>query len=870
MTWAKDYCRSFARVLSCAVALLIFVAAANASDHPSAEEYKKTIQPLLENYCYGCHAEGAKKGNVILDEFKSHDEMLQSRDLWFKVLKNVRAGMMPPPKKDKPSEEEIAALEKWIKLGVFEIDPEHPDPGRVTLRRLNRVEYRNTIRDLMGVDYRTDEEFPPDDTGYGFDTIADVLTVSPLLLEKYMEAAEKVVQQGVPKVSKMIRERTYGGGSFRGDGKTGENMTFYKPANVANSISIDQPGTYRVQVQLNVNGAFDFDPGKCDLVFEVNDEDLLRYEFKWEDNKKYEFTFEQIWEKGEKRLAFEMEPLVPESEKKTSVDMRIVAVKVEGPLEEEHWVRPNNFERFFSKDAPTNATGRREYAREVLGRFVKRAFRRPVDGKTVDRLTAIAEEAYSAPGKTFEEGVGRAMVAVLASPRFLFRVEDVKQVASADRQWGPVDEYALASRLSYFLWSTMPDDELVSLAERGELRQKLPEQVKRMMKDQRSKELVENFAGQWLQTRDVEGISIDARSVLARENAADREMEAVFARLRELREKRELETRKLIQEGKPVVENEVSKEEEELRAKLRQRRGGRGPRVELDGELRRAMRRETDMYFEHVLREDRSVLEFLDSNYTFLNERLARHYGVPGVEGQQMRKVELPEGNPRGGLLTQGTVLVVTSNPTRTSPVKRGLFVLDNLLGVTTPAPPPNLPELEESEKELKGKDKEPTLREVLELHRRDPMCSSCHNRMDPLGLALENFNAMGMYREQERGQEIEPAGKLITGETFTNVSELKKVLREKRKTDFYRCLTEKVLTYALGRGLEYYDVETVDRIVQRLEKDDGRFSTLLAGVIESAPFQQKRIISPGSAPQAEAGRKTTTQGEAVTKAEQP
>ena len=810
---------------------------------------------MLENYCYGCHAEGAKKGNLILDEFKSDADMLGSHDLWWRVLKNVRAGMMPPPKKDKPSEEEIAALEKWIKYSAFQIDPEHPDPGRVTLRRLNRVEYRNTIKDLMGVDYRTDEEFPPDDTGYGFDTIADVLTISPLLLEKYMEAAEKVVQQSVPTVSKMIRERTYGGASFRGEDTNGERMTFYRAAKVTNTVRAEQAGTYRLHVNLIVSGAFDFDPGRCNLVFKVDGREMLRQEFKWQDNHKYDFKFEEKWEAGGKALTFELEPLTPESEKKTSVDMRIVAVKVEGPLEEEHWVRPNNFERFFSKDVPADAAERRAYAREVLARFVTKAFRRPVDEKTIDRLTSIAEEAYGAPGKTFEEGIGRAMVAVLASPRFIFRVEDVKP-ASADAPWGPIDDYALASRLSYFLWSTMPDETLLSLAERGELRKNLAEQVKRMMKDPRSKELVENFAGQWLQTRDVEGISIDARSVLARENAQDREMEAIFTRLRELRALREEETRKLIQEGKPVVEGERTQEEIELQQKLRNRRGGRGPRVELDGELRRAMRRETEMFFEHVLREDRSVLDFLDSNYTFLNEKLAKHYGVPGVEGQQMRKVELPAESVRGGLLTQGTVLVVTSNPTRTSPVKRGLFVLDNLLGVATPPPPPDIPELEEAEKELK-KGKEPTLRESLELHRSNPLCSSCHNRMDPLGLALEGFNAMGMQREQERGQPIETAGKLITGEKFENVRDLKKVLREDRKTDFYRCITEKLMTYALGRGLEYYDVATVDAIVERLEKDEGKFSTLLTGVIESAPFQQRRTVA--GVRQASQGTQTTT-----------
>jgi hypothetical protein len=261
--------------------------------------------------------------------------------------------------------------------------------------------------------------------------------------------------------------------------------------------------------------------------------------------------------------------------------------------------------------------------------------------------------------------------------------------------------------------------------------------------------------------------------------------------------------------------------------------------VELTRELRLAMRQETEMCFEHIVREDRSVVELIDSDYTFLNEDLAKHYGIPGVEGREMRRVTLPADSVRGGILTQGTMLVVTSNPTRTSPVKRGLFILDNLLGTPPPPPPAAVPNLEESEKEFK--DREPTLKEVLELHRSKPLCNSCHARMDPLGLALENFNAMGMWREKERGQPIEPAGQLITGEPFRDVRELKRLLANEHRLDFYRCLTEKFLTYALGRGLEYYDVHTVDQIVARLAAEDGRFSALLMGVVESAPFQRRR-----------------------------
>src|SRR6185503_5020022 len=415
---------------------------------------------------------------------------------------------------------------------------------------------------------------------------------------------------------------------------------------------------------------------------------------------------------------------------------------------------------------------------------------------------------------------------VLASPRFLFRVEDIEANRTV-KSHPLVDEYALASRLSYFLWSTMPDDDLFRLAERGELRKNVAAQVKRMLADGRSQELIDNFTGQWLLVRDVEGIDINARAVLGRDNGEEKDAQESRRRFQELQSK-----------------STLTPEEERERDRLieqRRRRFNR-PTIELDGPLRRAMRQETEMYFGHIVREDRSVLELLDSDYTFLNERLAKHYGIPDVKGNEMRRVTLPEDSPRGGLLTHGSMLVVTSNPTRTSPVKRGLFILDNILGAPTAPPPADVPLLEEAEKQFK--DREPTLREVLDLHRSKPLCSSCHSRMDPLGLALENFNALGMWREKERGQPIDAAGQLITGESFNNIRELKRILKSEHHSDFYRCLTEKLLTYALGRGLEYFDVETVDRIVARLEREDGRFSALLMGIVESAPFQKRRNLS--------------------------
>ena len=284
------------------------------------------------------------------------------------------------------------------------------------------------------------------------------------------------------------------------------------------------------------------------------------------------------------------------------------------------------------------------------------------------------------------------------------------------------------------------------------------------------------------------------------------------------------------------------------RRRLQEVRDIPGEKLTLDRDLRRALRQETEMCFAHVVREDRSVLELLDSDYTFLNGKLAKHYGMTNVTGPEMRRVSLPADSPRGGVLTHGSALIVTSNPTRTSPVKRGLFILDNILGLPSPPPPPDIPNLDDSEKEVGGRP--PTLRETLAIHREKPLCASCHNRMDPLGLALENFNALGMWRDQERGQTIDAGGKLVTGEEFKDIREVKRTLVTGHRLDFYRCLTEKMLTYALGRGVEYYDVETVDHIVARLDKEQGRFSALLMGIVESAPFQKRRNASAPGAPE--------------------
>ncbi len=823
------------------VSLTLASLVTHAAEVSGVAEFRKDIKPLLENYCFDCHADDQHKGNVAFDGFQSDAAALEDRELWLHVLKNLRAGLMPPQKKSMPSAEEKERITKWIKRSVFAADPKNPDPGRVTIRRLNRVEYHNTIRDLLGVDFDADSSFPPDDTGHGFDNISDVLTLPPMLLEKYVTAANQIVSEAVPNVPSVLREQYVGGQEFRSGGNAkddasgrrrrgGLQLSYYSAACVSNTFQADIAGKYQLALALQINERHVenvFDYNKCRLIFRVDGKELLRGDYSWEGGKPFHYTYDVDWAAGDHQMAFELQPLTPEEKQTRNLSMQVTTVKVRGPMTQEHWVKPKDYEKIFPKKVPGDVAGRRAYAHELLGDFARRAYRRPADKKTLDRLVSLAESIYSKPGKTFEAGVSQSMVAVLASPRFLFREEHAEKTSNGVG-YPFVDEFSLASRLSYFLWSSMPDEELLKLAERGELRKNLTAQVERMLKDWRSGAFVKHFVGQWLRSRDIETVPIEARFVLAREDKFDAEMDRNTRRSKALREKPD-------EQLTPEERDELKQISRSLREMFR-----KPLRAELNGDLRRAMRLETEKSFDYLLREDRSLLELLEADYAFLNERLAKHYGITNVLGDEMRLVKLPANSPRGGILTQGTMLGVTSNPTRTSPVKRGVFILENILGTPPPPPPPDIPPLEDATKSVT--DHAPSLRESLAAHRENTLCSSCHNRMDPLGLALENFNAMGMWRDSEYSEAIDPTGKLITGESFNDIREMKRVLVKNHHKEFYHTATEKLLIYALGRGLDYYDVETCDQIVERIEMANGRLSALIAGVVESAPFQKTRM----------------------------
>jgi len=787
------------------------------AENSAVSVYHSSIVPILEDHCFECHGDGYDKGKVAFDALESDQQILKP-ELWLKVLLNTRAGLMPAERKPRLSPADQQKLENWIKYQVFGIDPNNPDPGRVTVRRLNRVEYRNTVKDLIGVDYNTDHEFPPDDSGFGFDNIGDALTISPMLMEKYVAAAQAIVDEAVPAQERKPAEQVVQGMAFQGTNagvKWGKRqLVFNEPASVAATLKSAIPGTYKVKLELEVNGTYVPDPGRARVIFKVDGKEVHSQDYGYYDEKVFTLESTHKWAASDHQFTIELQPLVPNEKKETIIDLFVNKVTVEGPLEKSQWVAAPNYNKFFPRPVPKSAKARRAYASELLTAFAQKAYRRPLtDADTGARLAALAEATWSQSGKTFEQGVAHGMAAVLASPRFLFRLE-APAPHPANVPFADIDEYSLATRLSYFLWSTTPDDELMRLASKGQLRAHLPAQVKRMLADPRAAQLARNFTGQWLQARDVEGIASNPREIVIRDAGEEGKLKQLFAAWKAQDEKT---AHQIAQEIDQLVKS----------------------KPDLEKSTRAAMRNETEAYFGYVVREDRPITELIDSNYTFLNEELAKYYGIPDVVGKEMRKVTLPAGSPRGGVLTQGSALLVTSNPDRTSPVKRGLFVLANFLGTPPPPPPANVPALEASESEFHGQA--PALRDVLRVHRENPLCSSCHNRMDPIGLAFENFNGIGQWRDSERKQPIEAQGSLITGETFNSVSELKRILVTTHREDFYRTLTAKLMTYAIGRGPEYYDMETIDRIVKGLDDDGGRFSTLLMGVIESAPFQKMR-----------------------------
>ena len=749
--------------------------------------FEKEIKPILEDYCFDCHGDGASKGDFSMDEYDDLSGHLDDVDHWLAVWRNVRSQIMPPPKKDQPDLAEKHQLMRWIEKRVFKLDPNHPDPGRVTIRRLNRVEYYYSIKDLLGVEYATWENFPADDTGYGFDTIGDVLSISPLHMEKYLEAASTVAEKALPKGAVMQTPvRVFEGSRFREDGDDSHQadwLEFKEERKVFLKGDAPVKGVYQVTLDYAIRGSIAATDQSARLELWMNGKKIAERTVGWDQRDTIKIGGQADLMKGSNTIEVRLRPKNPPGAGQGGQSAVLKQVSIRGPLNGSYKEYPKGYSMIMvDGPAPEEIRERELYARKIMRSFVSRAFRRPLDRGTVARLVKMAMEVDQSPGRSFEDGIKHAMTAVLASPRFLFRAE-IQPEPNNSGKTVMLDEYALAARLSFFLWSSVPDDELLSLAFKNQLRKNLGAQIDRMIASSKSRRFVNNFVGQWLQARDVENIAIDAKRVIGTKD--QREADRIF-----------------------------------------------------NGRLRSDMKKESELFFEFILKKNRPLKELISARYSFLNERLAEFYGIPGVLGSEHRLVDLHEHPQRGGILGQGTFLLVTSNPTRTSPVKRGLFVLDNLLGTPAPPAPPDVPELEEVSEH---NNKPLTMRQMMEVHRKKPLCASCHKRMDPIGLGLENFNAIGQFRSQESGQPIDSSGVLITGEKFSDIAALKSVLADERRDDFYRCLSEKILTYAIGRGPKYFDAVTIDALVRQLNEGDGTLKDLVITIIESVPFQKRR-----------------------------
>ena len=826
----------------CLISVLILVVFTLSLGENQNTSFSREGATFLKQFCFDCHTGDEPAAELALDSFTDNLSLIENRDVWDRVLDMVTTGFMPPSESEhQPTVEESDAFVAHIEA-IFEHADRtaKPDPGRITIRRLNRVEYRNTVRDLLGVDFDPTENFPADDVGHGFDNIGDVLTMSPLLMERYLEAAEAIATR-VILVEPPPPSKRYQRGSrlnprhddvpdqrFRlldptateqwKSGPFTTGATFFK-------MFPDEEILYKATLYVepdNETPATETDPNRetsdtetdnetpiaesdnqipVEIALFIQGEALEEISPPEEltrlvgvdpaaDNKiKILKTFEITSRDPKKTQTVEVLvtgipnieqvgiAMVKPTEGELSAKLQIRTLWAEGPLD----TRPDTQLEIL---ACTPDIPQVEQTREVLTRLLRQGYRRPPTETEIEELTQFVG-AIQADGAKWEAGVQEAIKVILCSPKFLFRLELDDRPQSPDPY--PIDEFQLASRLSYFLWSSMPDDKLFELAAKNQLTDNLEAQVKRMLADPKATELAREFGSQWLQIQRIATVTPDA------------ERFPTFGR-----------------------------------------------------RLRAAMLKETELFLESIFREDQSVLDLLNADYTFLNQELANHYGitdtqgnwmgqqktVPGgekIKGGEFRRVAV-QGASRGGILTHASVLTVTSNPTRTSPVKRGRWVLEQILGSPPPPPPPDVPELEEDHDAATGT----TLRERLEQHREDPACANCHAKMDPIGFALENYNAIGAFRTKEGELEIDTTAELPDGTALDGIADLKQILKDK-KQQFVRCLTEKLLTYALGRGLEYYDRPTVDQIVAQLEIDGYRSSALITEIAKSDPFRLRR-----------------------------
>jgi hypothetical protein len=815
------------------VAILTALAAGPPSETSpaSAAAFDTTIHPFLENHCYDCHDARHHKAELNLEKFQTADDVMAQPDTWDEVLLKLRTGEMPPEDEIRPDPADLSRVTAWIDARIAEADARAaPSPGRVIVRRLNRAEYNNTIRDLVGVDVKPADDFPQDDTGYGFDTIGAVLSVPPVLMEKYLASAERISRRAIfgpglikPMLVRLSARSRKIQPSPKVDAEyDATGLTLPNALHGMHRIPVDAEYTIRavvggsrpagsepIHLALWIDGSrvqtTTLDPEGSASFFDDDQQDFSGKDVKF----RARLTAGEHWiavtipqlfeglppsysgpapsarpeppppvfkpkpdktpeENEKRRLRFEEE----HKERPAANNVRVSYVEVGGPYDQTTAPSVDSTTRIFvcGHRAGHHQPG---CATAILTSLTRRAFRRPVSPTEVSRYVTLVKAAQR-DGESFEQGIALALAGVLVSPDFLFRLEGAAPTSNGAPAL--VNQHELATRLSYFLWATMPDARLRQLADAGRLRAPgvLESEIRRMLADRKAQALVEQFGGQWLQTRALESARPDP---------------------------------------------------------------DRFP--DFDDYLRLSMQRETELFFNSVMREDRSILDFLDARDTFLNERLARHYGVGGVTGPTFRRVDL-SNTPRSGVLMQGSVLTVSSYATRTSPVLRGKWILDNLFAAAPPPPPPNVVRLDEE-----GVGTTVSLRERMEVHRRNPTCAACHRRMDPLGFGLENFDGVGAWRMKDGNFDVDASGQLPDGRAFHGPGELATILGNEKEA-FARALTSKMLVYALGRGPEPADKRTVRTIARRLAAENYRFSRLILEIVQSVPFQMR----PGVAPQ--------------------
>jgi mono/diheme cytochrome c family protein len=785
-------------LLMLAATVVASAAVANAQPASAAAE-----QAVVNKYCITCHSAKLHTGGLVLQD-ADFNNVPAAAEKWEKVIRKLRTGSMPPQGMPRPDAAGVNALASFLEVSLDRAAAAKPNPGHAAMHRLNRAEYANAIRDLVGLDVDATALLPPDDESSGFDNIADVLRMSPSLMERYLSASWNISREAVGNMNIAPATATY---RVRPDlsqdqhieglplgTRGGILVNHYAPLDAeyviklrlwrntfdlmrgmedAHQIEISVDGN---QVRLVTAGGHDeflkmtANPG---LFGAALDKQLtVRVPLK---AGPHVITASTVL-----RSHAEKDDLVKPFLRTTIDGLDIMGdpsvdrLTVEGPLNPTGPGETPSRAKIFVC-TPQNEQEELPCARKIMATLLRRAYRRPITDGDLETPLSFYQRRRNSNG-TFEAGIESALQFILTSPEFLFRFEPDPAdlaVGSAYR----LGDVALASRLAFFLWSSPPDDELINLASQGKLHQHavLQQQVKRMLADDRSDALVDNFAEQWLFLRNLKNSSPDIQ---------------IFP--------------------------------------------------DFDDNLRQAMREETKLFFQSIVREDRSVMDLLNADYTFVNERLARHYGIPDIYGSQFRRVALTSENRRG-LLGQASILTVTSYPNRTSPVQRGKWILTNLLGIPPTPPPPNVPALKEN-----GNGKPLSLRERMEQHRADAVCAGCHKVMDPIGFALENFDAVGQWRTMDDGSPIDPSGTLYNGTKVDGPVALRKMLSDHPDV-FVGVMTEKLLTYALGRGVEYYDMAAVRKIVAEAGADDFRFSALVLGTVESVPFDMK-IKTAGAA----------------------